>query len=177
MHQHHTISWYQLLELACPLVGLSVYLSVTRSPKRALLQLFIAKSSKKLLTGGDPQPRLHEFTRAKGCLDFSKWCIYTSVSGETCQNDQSIWRLSFPNPRELRRHWWSGMKLSVQFQPSYPPPFRNFTINSSAGSSFPASIPYTSQIAKVCFAQCSTSRLALGSPGCCCCCCSSPCPK
>ena len=28
--------------------------SVTRSPKRALLQLFIAKSSKKLLTGRDP---------------------------------------------------------------------------------------------------------------------------
>ena len=54
MHQHHTISSYQLLELACPLVGLSVYLSVTRSPKRALLQLFIAKSSKKLLTGRDP---------------------------------------------------------------------------------------------------------------------------
>ena len=54
MHQHHTISSYQLLELACPLVGLSVYLFVTRSPKRALLQLFIAKSSKKLLTGRDP---------------------------------------------------------------------------------------------------------------------------
>ena len=132
-----------------PRIGLSIGWFVSLFVHNEISQesttaAFYCKIFKKALDRA--RPRLHEFTRAKGCLDFSKWCICTSVSGETCQNDQSIWRLFFPNPRELRRHWWSGMKLSVQFQPSYHPPFRNFTINSSAGSSFPASIPYTSQI-------------------------------
>ena len=49
-----------------------------------------------------------------------------SVSGETFQNDQPICRLSSPNARVLRRHRWSGMKLSVQFQHLLPFSFQEF---------------------------------------------------